>query len=380
MMTLQEAYEIFDLPEGADLQKVRQCFIEQHNEYRMQIDNAPTPNLRQRYEKNLALREVAYALITGGSSLDDSQDLPATAPFEAEQPQQSEAIDNAVNKANVHADDISLSDAFAMMGVQKTSSPSQINSAYLSLKAELEVDLARAGSETIKDAYKTELSKLQQAWLLVEPLILAGISNPQNQEMGKQPSFPKSPSAENKPPQTFNYTFGVLQILILLSVLPFLLLPLNYAVVFAPLALTIIGYLLALISVNLMVRGKTQMTFLWKPMPAKQFLLDAILTLVVASVFTGCLFLAGKASQDYIMWGCSFENVFLGFGMLISVFFMLSVIPFFVGMSKPAIFKFSDRQSYLKFALFYFIAPLFCSGFVLGLTKLIAGSLRGSCL
>jgi hypothetical protein len=166
-MTLIEAYELLDLPSGTDLQQVRQRFSEQYSEYRMQIDNAPTPKLRKKNEDNLALREEAFNLITGGASLDDSHDLPSSTPHEQE--------NNLVSKAKVQTKVKStttimrLEDALALLGVQETTSQTSINSAYIALKSELEKELSRAKIETIKHAYQTELNNLEKGWTVIEP-------------------------------------------------------------------------------------------------------------------------------------------------------------------------------------------------------------------
>jgi len=77
-MTKQEAYERFELAEGADLQEVRRKFSEMHNDYRMRIENAPTPRMRQSFERGLESLKEAYSLLNGSAGMDDTIDLPHT--------------------------------------------------------------------------------------------------------------------------------------------------------------------------------------------------------------------------------------------------------------------------------------------------------------
>ncbi len=164
-MTIPEAYELLDLPEGSDIQQVRTKFAEQYEEYRMQIDNAPTPNLRQRYEKNLALREEAFHLITGGNSLDDSQDLPSSALY----PEINKV--NSPHKPPINQAPMSLANAWALLGVQETSSSEQVYKAYQNQKNELEAGYQKARLENIKQAYQQELSALEEAKIIIDAFL-----------------------------------------------------------------------------------------------------------------------------------------------------------------------------------------------------------------
>jgi hypothetical protein len=156
-MTLKEAYELLDLPEGSDIQQVRACFSEQHGEYRMLIDNAPTPNLRQRYEQNLALREEAFQLINGGSNLDDAADLPNTGQS------------SYVEPAKATSKTLTLPEALALLGLTESDSTDIIERTYNSHRGDLEAELQRAKIESIKLAYTKELENLAKAWVVIEP-------------------------------------------------------------------------------------------------------------------------------------------------------------------------------------------------------------------
>lgn len=77
-MTKEQAYERLELPIGADLQVVRQKFQQLHNDFQMRIDNAPTPKLKQAFERGLEELKEAYAVLNESQGMDDSASLPRT--------------------------------------------------------------------------------------------------------------------------------------------------------------------------------------------------------------------------------------------------------------------------------------------------------------
>jgi hypothetical protein len=162
-MTLTEAYELLDLSADTDLQQVRQRFSEHYSEYRMLIDNAPTPALRKKNEQNLALREEAFALITGGASLDDSYDLPSSTPHEQGTNLGSKE-QSKEKKSNSTSESMSVWDALELLGLKKSASSEEITTAYSVQKAKLEQECQKTRIESVKEAYKTELNNLEQVW------------------------------------------------------------------------------------------------------------------------------------------------------------------------------------------------------------------------
>jgi hypothetical protein len=201
-MTLIEAYELLDLPEGTDIQQVRASFSEQYSEYRMQIDNAPTPNLRQRYEQNLALREEAFNLITGGASLDDSHDLPSSAPFQEKNSFNSEKPSKTAktNHSKEEVNKMLLWDALALLGMHENSSLAQIKKAHFTQKTGLEAEILRTKIEGAKQAYREELNKLEQAWSVIDPWLQNRINQEKETTEQTKPKILKaiSTSAERK--------------------------------------------------------------------------------------------------------------------------------------------------------------------------------------
>ncbi|GAB3358228.1 hypothetical protein GCM10027566_22640 [Arachidicoccus ginsenosidivorans] len=77
-MTQEEAFQRIELPEGTDIQEVRRKFAAMHGDYRMRIDNAPTPRLRQMFEQQLEQIKEAYSLLNGSEGVNDTIDLPRT--------------------------------------------------------------------------------------------------------------------------------------------------------------------------------------------------------------------------------------------------------------------------------------------------------------
>ncbi|QEC71205.1 sel1 repeat family protein [Arachidicoccus ginsenosidivorans] len=77
-MTHEEAFQRIELPEGTDIQEVRRKFAAMHGDYRMRIDNAPTPRLRQMFEQQLEHIKEAYSLLNGSEGVNDTIDLPRT--------------------------------------------------------------------------------------------------------------------------------------------------------------------------------------------------------------------------------------------------------------------------------------------------------------
>jgi hypothetical protein len=240
---------------------------------------------------------------------------------------------------------------------------------YIEQKQKLENDFQRARIEKVKQAYQQELTTLHSAWELSSAYF------DQNQSINQQTSVNQDIKFNQH-----KYKIGPLEILLAICVIPFFLLPLNYAVVLAPIGLISISYLLSLVFYNLKIRQKMQIDFIFKPLPVKQILVDALILLVVAPIVAGYLFRQGKAEADYIMWGCSFESVFFGLFILITLLFVFSSIPFFIGMINPKLLKFPDRETFIRFAIYYFLAPILFSIYILITTRLIAGPLRGSCL
>jgi len=79
-MTREEAAEILDVSPDEEIAAIRRKYRELYNDFRVRIDNAPTPALRQTFERKFKEIEDAYALLS---------ELPGTEPdFQIETPQE----------------------------------------------------------------------------------------------------------------------------------------------------------------------------------------------------------------------------------------------------------------------------------------------------
>ena len=77
-MTRQDAYHVLGLPENSSLEDVQQKYNELFNDFQMRLTNAPTPNLKKLYQKNID--ELADAMRALGVDQGDISDLPASGP------------------------------------------------------------------------------------------------------------------------------------------------------------------------------------------------------------------------------------------------------------------------------------------------------------
>lgn len=158
-MTKQEAYERLELPENTDLQTVRKRFADIHNDYRMRIDNAPTPRLKETFEKNLEKVKEAYNLLNESDRMDDTGNLPRTghtsSDYQSTTPPLSQGRETEM---------ISLEEAFTLFGVSKTDSDGTIRAGVNEYMEILNNHIKGAFNSAIQEAYQKELEKAEKAW------------------------------------------------------------------------------------------------------------------------------------------------------------------------------------------------------------------------
>lgn len=77
-MNKQEAYIILGLNDGADQTEINSKFQEIYSDYQIRLSNAPTPNLKKLYQKNLQELEDAYHVLLGNENT--SSELPSSTP------------------------------------------------------------------------------------------------------------------------------------------------------------------------------------------------------------------------------------------------------------------------------------------------------------
>lgn len=78
-MTKEEAINILAVPEGASENDINQKFAELQNDFQIRLTNAPTPNLKKLYQKNISELKEAKGLLLGEVDSVVS-DLPSAQP------------------------------------------------------------------------------------------------------------------------------------------------------------------------------------------------------------------------------------------------------------------------------------------------------------
>ena len=72
--------QLLGLPDKATDDEVRAKYGEVYNDYQLRLTNAPTPNLKKLYQKNLEELNDALQVILGGGAGTVMRDLPSSAP------------------------------------------------------------------------------------------------------------------------------------------------------------------------------------------------------------------------------------------------------------------------------------------------------------
>lgn len=79
-MTRDEALSLLGLPENATTDAVQARYGEVYNDHQLRLTNAPTPNLKKLYQKNLEEVNEALQVLLGGSAGAVLKELPSSAP------------------------------------------------------------------------------------------------------------------------------------------------------------------------------------------------------------------------------------------------------------------------------------------------------------
>ncbi len=85
-MNREEAFELFDLYEGASNEDILGKYRELYSDYHLRLTNAPTPNLKRIYTQNLQRLEEAFTLLCPDMEIDESQFLPTDKPMQEKIP------------------------------------------------------------------------------------------------------------------------------------------------------------------------------------------------------------------------------------------------------------------------------------------------------
>jgi hypothetical protein len=80
-MTREEALQLLGLPDNAGPDAVQAKSGEVYNDYQLRLTNAPTPNLKKLYQKNLEELNEAMQVLLGGGGGAVLKELPSSAPI-----------------------------------------------------------------------------------------------------------------------------------------------------------------------------------------------------------------------------------------------------------------------------------------------------------
>ncbi|MBW7960582.1 hypothetical protein H3C65_03785 [Patescibacteria group bacterium] len=154
MMTKEEAYARLELDPVTDIQEVRRHFANMHNDYRMRIDNAPTPRLRQLFENQLEEIKEAYAFLNGSFGINDTEELPRTKRgfYEKEQYQSEK------EQTGSHSSP-SPSDAYAYFSLSGKEKKEVILEKITKHREKLKEQMEQQLLPSAKELYKEELKK-----------------------------------------------------------------------------------------------------------------------------------------------------------------------------------------------------------------------------
>jgi hypothetical protein len=84
-MNKQEAIQLLAVAENASNDDIKAKYAELYNEYQIRLTNAPTPNLKKLYQKNLQELNEALTFLLEGKTSGVINDLPSSSPvFESE--------------------------------------------------------------------------------------------------------------------------------------------------------------------------------------------------------------------------------------------------------------------------------------------------------
>ena len=79
-MNKEQAFHILGLPDEATASAISKKFSELYNDYQIRYTNAPTPNLKTLYKKNIEEIQEAYNVLTQVENQGDKSELPLTEP------------------------------------------------------------------------------------------------------------------------------------------------------------------------------------------------------------------------------------------------------------------------------------------------------------
>jgi hypothetical protein len=155
-MDIKEAYKKLDLSEESTIQIVRSKYNDMYNDFRMMIDNAPTPKLKESFERNLSELEDAFKLINGSNPAESTEDLPSISKTQT-----------TSNSSESNIDNTNITDVYAFFGVSKDTDSKTIQKKYLTLVKNLELEIKKQFLPQVKQMYQAELTKSHAFWKIL---------------------------------------------------------------------------------------------------------------------------------------------------------------------------------------------------------------------
>lgn len=135
------------------MQEVRKQFAKLHNDFQVRIDNAPTPRLKQAFERGQGELKDAYAILNESDTVDDTRSLPHS----------ERTFDDGIEASSEEGSVPGVDRALSLFGVGKAHSVKEIEAAMHKRLTKVREQHESADLAAAKDVYKQEIAKLEKA-------------------------------------------------------------------------------------------------------------------------------------------------------------------------------------------------------------------------
>lgn len=181
-MNTIDAIEILGLHDGSSSHEIEIAYRKLYNEFQIRITNAPTASQRIKFQEKLTELDAAYKLLLGASSENIQSELPSLQPTESIKTNQP----IAESSLNINRDR-----AFVVLGIEKTSSLTELKEAYSLRKQEYEQAIDGAFNAEIKSAYIQALNETHAAYNILLKELSSTSSNVSHEGSSVQVKQPK---------------------------------------------------------------------------------------------------------------------------------------------------------------------------------------------
>ncbi len=157
------AFEKLGLKGTEDQSIIQSKYNEMYNDYRLMIENAPTPKLRESFERNLQELEEAYALIQDTqeqTAVEAIEDLPVISRVETASRVQSKSGQEKTSK-------VKLNVVYEYFGCSESQTDREIKSKYIRLINTLEQEVKKQILPQARKIYEDELKSAKDMWSLL---------------------------------------------------------------------------------------------------------------------------------------------------------------------------------------------------------------------